>query len=109
MQHREKVVLLKICSEIDVVLRFLEGVTLENFLSNEILKRATDMTAINIGELTKNLSMKFRENYPQVAWKDAARFRDVIAHKHETLYMTDVYKTITEDFPEMKIQIEKNH
>ena len=85
MQHREKVVLQKIYSEIDVVLRFLEGLTLENFLNNEILKRATGMTAINIGELTKNLSMEFRENYPQVAWKDAARFRDVIAHKYETL------------------------
>ena len=107
MQRREKIVLQKICSEIDVVLRFLEGVTLEKFLSNEILKRATGMTAINIGELTKNLSMEFRENYPQVAWKDAARFRDVIAHKYETLDMTDVYKTITEDFPEMKLQIEK--
>ena len=107
MQRREKISLQKICAEIDIASKFLEGVTLEDFLSNEILKRAAGMTAINIGELTKHLSMELRENYPQVAWKDAARFRDVVAHKYETLNMKDVYKTIIEDFPEMKLQIEK--
>lgn len=107
MQHREKIALQKICSEIKIIFDFLGDMTLEEFLTDEKTKRAIGMTAINIGELTKNLSMELREKYPQVAWKDAARFRDVVAHKYETLNMKDVYKTITEDFPEMKLQIEK--
>ena len=51
--------------------------------------------------------MEFREDYPKVAWRDAAKFRDVVAHKYETLNLKDVYKTLTEDFPELKSQIEK--
>lgn len=107
MQHRERIALEKIISEIDVALKFVENMTEENFLGSEMIKRAVGMTAINIGELTKHLTKEFRENYPQVEWKSAARFRDIVAHKYETLNMLDVYETVTKDFPEMKMQIEK--
>ena len=98
MQHRERIALEKICTEINLAVKFVENMTREEFLADEKTKRAVGMTAINIGELTKHLTMEFRENYPQVAWKDAARFRDIVAHK---------YETVTKDFPEMKPQIEK--
>lgn len=107
MQRRERIVLQKICSEIGIALNFLGDMTLEEFLFDERTKRAIGLTAINIGELVKNLPQDFRKNYSQVAWKKAAGFRDVVAHKYETLDMIDVYITITESFHEMKAQIEK--
>ena len=107
MQHRERIALEKICAEIDLALNFVANITQEEFLADEKTKRAVGMTAINIGELAKHLTSEFRENYPQVAWKDAARFRDIVAHKYETLNMLDVYETVMKDFPEMKLQIEK--
>ncbi|MBQ9487770.1 MAG: DUF86 domain-containing protein [Selenomonadaceae bacterium] len=107
MQRRDKITLQKIVSEIDIILNFLEDMNLEEFLNDEKTKRAVGMTAINIGELTKNLSDEIRKNYQHISWKDAARFRDVVAHKYETLDMEDVFKTVTEDFPKMKMQIEQ--
>ena len=107
MQRRERIVLQKICSEIGIILGFLGDMTLEEFLADERTKRAIGMTAINIGELTKHLSAELRQNYPEIAWKKAAGFRDVVAHKYETLNMKDVYKTASEDFHELKSQIEK--
>ena len=107
MQRREKIALKKICSEINIILEFLGEKTLEDFLNDELLKRAVGMTAINIGELTKHLSFEMRKNYSDVAWSSAAKFRDVVAHKYETLNMTTVYDTVTKDFPELKKQIEK--
>ena len=80
---------------------------MEEFLSDEKTKYAVGMAAINIGEFTKHLSDEFRKNYSHISWKKAAGFRDVVAHKYETLDMTDVYNTITKSFPEMKLQIEK--
>lgn len=107
MQRREKIALQKICSEIGLTLSFLGENTLEEFLSDEKTKHAVGMAAINIGELTKHLSIEFRNNYPEISWKKAAGFGDVVANKYETLNMKDVYKTLNEDFPEMKLQIEK--
>ena len=107
MQHKDKVVLQKICREIDLSKEFFGNSTLEEFLADEKTKHSVGMAAINIGELVKNLDVEFRKKYSEVAWKDAARFRDVVAHKYETLDMEDVYNTIKYDFPELKLQIEK--
>ncbi len=97
----------KICDELDIAINFLDNVKSEEFLENEVMKRVIGMTSINIGELVKNLDFEFRKKYPEVAWKDAARFRDVVAHKYESLNFKDIYKTVTEDFPKMKKQVEK--
>ena len=37
--------------------------------------------------------------YPAVPWKEIAGFRDIAAHKYQTLRMEDVFETITVDFP----------
>ncbi len=59
------------------------------------------MTVINIGELVKNLDDDFRARYRNVPWKDIAGFRDIAAHKYQTLRMEDVYTTVLDDFPEL--------
>lgn len=107
MQRRDKIILQKIVSEIEIILDFLGNISLEEFLTDEKTKRAIGMTAINIGELVKNLNFEFRKKYSEVDWKDVEKFRDVVAHKYETLDMEDVYNTIRYDFPELKLQIEK--
>ena len=107
MQRREKIALQKIFSEIQLALKFIGEKNLEEFLEDELTKHAVGMTAINIGELTKHLSMELRQEYPEIAWKKAVGFRDIVAHKYATLNMKDVYKTLTEDFPKLKAQIEK--
>lgn len=105
MQRRDFVVLTKILSEITIALGMIESKGFESFDHDEILKRAVCMTVINIGELVKSLSSEFRMNYNNVPWKEIAGFRDIAAHKYQTLHMEDVYHTVTVDFPELSSQI----
>ena len=63
------------------------------------------MTVINIGELVKNLSDSVRNEYKTIPWKSIAGFRNIAAHKYQTLKMNDVYKTVVEDFPILAIDI----
>lgn len=72
-----------------------------------MLQNAEAMIAIKIGEFLKNLTMEFRENYSEVSWKKVAGFRDIVAHRYETLEMEIIYNTIKFSYPELKIQIEK--
>lgn len=65
------------------------------------------MTAINIGELVKSLSDGVRNEYKYIPWELIAGFRDIAAHKYQTLKMGDVYKTVNEDFPELKQNIQQ--
>ena len=106
MQHRDKITLTKILDEISIAINIMRDTSLDDFISNEILKRAVCMTVINIGELVKSLSGEFRLEYSHIPWKTFAGFRDIAAHKYQTLNMGDVYKTVTEDFPELKKNIQ---
>lgn len=106
MQHRDSIVLKKIMSEIDIAKDMMDGSSLEEFLNDEKLKRAVSMTVINIGELIKNLTDEFRNKYNGIPWKDIAGFRDVTAHKYQTLRMEDVYNTAVTELPDLKEQIE---
>ncbi len=101
MEHRDVVVLRKIISEIEVAATMVAQCDFEAFNENEMLKRATCMTVINIGELVKNLSEDTRHSYNQIPWKAIAGFRDIAAHKYQTLRMEDVYETVTADFPSL--------
>lgn len=69
-------------------------------------KRAVCMTVINIGELVKT-SMTIFEPNTRTCLKAIAGFRDVAAHKYQTLRMEDVYATVHDDFPALRAMLEE--
>ena len=102
MNHRDVQILQKIIQEIDIADEMMKEKSLEDFKNNEMLKRAVCMTVINIGELIKNITDETKQKNKQVPWKAAAGFRDIAAHKYQTLKMEDVYQTVIQDFPELR-------
>lgn len=65
------------------------------------------MTAINVGELVKGLDDTTTKKYSTIPWKKIAGFRDIAAHKYETLKMGDVYDVVKQDYPNLKNEINK--
>ena len=106
MERRDRVLLEKVLSEITVAQSMMADCSPDAFLQNEMLMRATGMTVINIGELVKNLTEGTRLAHPQIPWEAIAGFRDIAAHKYQTLRMEDVYETVSADFPRLRKQIE---
>lgn len=107
MERRDQTILQKVLGEIGIALGMMGTCSLEEFKQSEMLMRAVGMTVINIGELVKNLSESCRLTYSQIPWKEIAGFRDIAAHKYQTLRMDDVYETVITDFPLLKRQIEE--
>ncbi|MBQ6539739.1 MAG: DUF86 domain-containing protein [Oscillospiraceae bacterium] len=107
MERRDRIILEKVLKEIDIAQGMMSDCSLEEFEQNEMLMRAVGMTVINIGELVKNLSDECRQEYKHIPWKAIAGFRDIAAHKYQTLRMEDVYETVLTDFPELKKNIEE--
>ena len=106
MERRDQIILQKVLSEIQIAQEMMHGSALEEFSQSELLKRAVSMTVINIGELVKNLSDATRAAYPHIPWKAITGFRDIAAHKYQTLRMEDVYETVAADFPLLQQQIQ---
>ena len=107
MKHRDYTIIKKIISEIDVAFSLLGDMSLDEFQSDEKTKRAVCMTVINIGELVKNITDESRDKYKKLPWRVAAGFRDVAAHKYQTLQMGDVHSTVKEDFPVFSDQLKE--
>ena len=107
MQRRDKIILLKILEVIKETLEIFGDTSLENFLKNKERQASMAMSILRIGELVKNLTPELRTSNNQVQWKPIAGFRDIIAHKYDTVDMQEVYNTVQKDFPALKLQIEK--
>lgn len=105
MLHRDKIIIQKIISEIDIGIDMMGRETLDDFLNDEKLKRAVSMTVLNIGELVKNITEETKKEYPGVPWKAIAGMRDITAHKYQTLRMEDVYYTVKKDFSSLRKEL----
>ena len=105
MNHRDEQIIKKIIQEIDIAADMIQDKNLEEFDSDEMLKRAVCMTVINIGELVKNITDETRQEHKEIPWKAAAGLRDIAAHKYQTLKIGDVYQTVTEDFTKLREQL----
>ena len=106
MNNRDRTVVGKVLDEIAIAESLMQNEDRASFLEDEKLKRAVCMTVINIGELVKNLTESFRLIHAQVPWKAIAGFRDIAAHKYQTLRMEDVYATVSDDFPSLRTMLE---
>lgn len=105
MQHRDKICILKMIEEIDIGIELLGQASMEQFLENEMLKRAMGMTCINIGELVKVITADLRHKYREFPWRAVAGMRDITAYRYQTLRMEDVYMTVHEEYPWPKKQL----
>lgn len=105
MNHRDKILVGKIISEISIAEKLMYNIDFKSFDENEMLKRAVCMTVINIGELVKSITDETRIANRYIPWKEIAGFRDIAAHKYGTLKMESVYQTVKADFTTLKEQL----
>jgi len=107
MKRHDRIILMKILEESDVLATIIYDLSEEQFLTSEDKKRATCMTLINIGELVKNLDIELRMKHNQVPWKEVAGFRDVVSHGYFTLRLPEVWVYASQELPVLKTQIKE--
>lgn len=80
-----------IVDEIDILREILDNKEKEDYLSDEILKRAVTKTLENIGESVKNLSDELKMENSTIEWKDIAGLRDIITHRYHGIDHTLIW------------------
>ncbi|NEO53465.1 MAG: DUF86 domain-containing protein [Okeania sp. SIO3B5] len=83
------------------VLQFAEGIDKSELATNEEKQSAILYQIIVMGEATKRLSPEFREQYPEIPWKDIAGMRDILAHQYDRLNFNTLWDVIQTDVPEV--------
>lgn len=94
--HDESLYLLSITSK---------GITKEEFLNDETLKRAVVRSLEIIGEATKKIPADFKIKWDKVKWKDMAGIRDKLIHDYMGVNYSIVWDVIKNKIPELCEQI----
>ncbi|OGC04025.1 hypothetical protein A2276_05350 [candidate division WOR-1 bacterium RIFOXYA12_FULL_43_27] len=96
-----------ILDEIDYLLKRTKTLTFDQLMDDETLKRALSRSLEIIGEASKNLSDKFKNNHPEVEWKKIAGLRDKLIHSYFGVDWYTVWDVVRIKIPELKNQLEK--
>ncbi|MCX7840166.1 MAG: DUF86 domain-containing protein [Anaerolineae bacterium] len=100
--RREELYLADIVEAAEAIERFLDGVTKENFLYNDLLRSAVLHKLTIIGEAVAHLSSDFRERHPEIEWSDIVGFRNIAIHSYFSVDWNIVWTTATEDVPQLR-------
>ena len=78
----------------------------EAFMQSTVIQDAVIRNFEVVGEATKQISPELRDQYPDVPWRQMAGFRDVLIHDYMRLNLNFIWKTVEEDLPDLRPQIE---
>ena len=96
-----------VLESIEIIDDHVADTTKVDFNSDVKLQDAVIRRLEIIGEATKNIPERVKEEYPDVLWQKITGMRDILAHEYFRVDTDVVLNTINDDLPELKKQIEK--
>jgi uncharacterized protein with HEPN domain len=84
-----------------------EGLSKEDFLNDETLKRAFVRSIEIIGEATKKIPADFRDKYSDVEWRAMAGMRDKLVHDYFVVDYDIVWDVVINKLAKLSKSIER--
>ena len=96
-----------ILNSINRIFDYISGKDREAFEADLVTQDAVVRQLEIIGEATKRISKEFRSKHPDIPWSDMAGMRDVLIHDYIDVDLGVVWKTASENIPDLKALIIK--
>ncbi len=87
-------------------LRFLQGVTWDEFAQSDLLQSAVLFQIEVIGEASRRISPDIQQAHPEVPWAQTIGMRNRLIHEHFQVDRARVWDTLHNDLPDLIEQIE---
>lgn len=98
----------KALSEIDIIIKYTNGLTYEEFMSDGRNIDATIFRLEQMIEHIKHLSLVFQLEHGDIPWRDIIGFRNGLVHEYGKTDYTTVYEVVSKDVYELKELFENN-
>jgi len=105
--RREQDYLLDIGDAIKRILEYTAGMDWGAYLRDYKTQDAVVRNLEVIGEATKNLSQSFRDQHPDIPWRDMVGTRDRLTHHYFGINQEIVWQIVEHDLPGLQSQIEQ--
>lgn len=96
-----------ILGAIESIERFIAGMDLESFQTDDKTTSAVVRKLEIIGEAVKQILDEIRQKHANIPWKEMAGMRDKLIHFYFGVDYHLVWKAITERLPQVKQEIQK--
>jgi uncharacterized protein with HEPN domain len=89
------------------VLDYSRGVTRVLYLADQEKRRSIERSLELLGEAARRISRPFREEHPEILWKDIIGQRSVLAHDYGAISDVRVWETATDKIPDLVRVLER--
>ena len=107
MKRNYKLFLKDILEAMESIEKFTEGMSFEEFKTNDLVSSAVIRKFEIIGEATKQIPQDIRNKYLDIPWKEMAGMRDKLIHFYFGINHELVWKTVKNRIPQIKSLIKK--
>ncbi|MBI5031970.1 MAG: DUF86 domain-containing protein [Chloroflexi bacterium] len=83
-------------------MRFVQGVSYDDFADNEEKVFAVVKAIEIVGEAARNIPKSLRAKYPAVPWVQVTGMRNKVTHEYFSVDLEVVWKTVKEDLPALR-------
>ena len=87
------------------ILRYIGGISYEQFLRDDKTYDAVIRNLEVIGEAVKNIPEEIRTRYPEIEWRKMAGLRDIVAHEYFGVSDEIVWDVIQNKIPFLLEQV----
>lgn len=77
------------------IVKYMQNVTLEEFIVDDEKMDAVLLNLQQIGETARKLSDDFKTKYQTIEWHKIIGLRNMISHEYEGIDLTIIYNTAT--------------
>lgn len=98
----------KALNEINRIIKYTQGLSYEEFMSDERNIDATIFRLQQMIEHIKHLSIAFKNEHNEIPWGDIIGFRNGIVHEYGKTDYTTVYEVVHSDIYSLKKLLEEN-
>ena len=107
-QRKDRERLEHILAAIDRILRYTNGKTYNELVSNDMMYYAVVKNIEIMGEAANMLTPEFTEAHPETPWKQIRGMRNYIVHEYFQIDDVVVWDVISNNLPTLRKQIEKH-
>ena len=97
-------IILEYCNR---TISYIDGVTFDQYAGNKEKQDSISHTLYRLAEASVQLDEQFKQNCPEINWKDIHGLRVLLAHMYHNVDFSILYNISIEQMPSLKIALEQ--